>query len=290
MKILKQLRDSIYSPKYYRELLNQPLSYSIKYVFKLAFIFALLMVVKFSAVSLPEMISVINSIGPGVINSYPQELEISVKKGNVFTNVEEPYSIITPNSWNNGKNKEKIPENLITIDTKSDPNPDNLKKYDTLVLITEKYLVYRDDTGKITTESLENMPDMVINKDSVSQFSQKYSPYLNLLIPLVILVLFVFAFFVVIFRMVYLLIAALFIWLIARVKKVDLGYSKSYQLGMHLMTAPLLITSLFTINFPLIFTTLLLILAAVNISTEKEIMIVKKEERSVMLPDIGGKE
>ena len=144
MRILSQIKDSMYGPKYYRELLNQPFSYSVKYIFKLTFIFALLVIVKFSVLSLPEIVSMINSIGPGLINNYPQELEIIVKKGNISTNAAEPYLIKTPDSWNDGKSKEKIPENLIAIDTKGEPNPDNLKKYDTLILITERYLVYKD--------------------------------------------------------------------------------------------------------------------------------------------------
>lgn len=280
MKILNQIKNSVYNPEYYRELLSQPASYSVKYLFKLSLIFALLFVIGISAFFLPKMISMINSVGPGIINNYPNELEISVKEGNVSTNVQEPYFIKTPDSWKNGEKKEKTPENLVVIDTKSEPSADNLKKYATLLLVTKNYVIYHDNNGKITAETLEKMPNMIINKDSVTQFSKKYSPYLNLFIPFIILILFVFSFFIVAFRMIYLLIVALFIWLIARIKKVDIGYGKSYQLGIHLMTAPLLTVSLFSISFPLSFTTLLLILAAVNINRKKETeMLSKKEEQ-----------
>jgi hypothetical protein len=115
------------------------------------------------------------------------------------------------------------------------------------------------------------MPDTVINKTTVTQFSNKYSPYLKLLIPIMVGIVIIYSFFVVIFRSIYLLIAALLIWLIASVKKADIGYGKSYQLGMHLMTLPLLLVSLTSLNFPLSFTTLLLVLAAINIQKSEPV-------------------
>jgi hypothetical protein len=271
MKLLTKIKNSIYGPEYYQELVKQPFSYSLKYLFLFTLIFSLLLVIKFSIFSLPKLYSALNSIGPTIIASYPQDLEVSVKGGNVSTNANEPYFFKVPSSWEQNNKQGTYPKNLVTIDTKADPSVENLKKYETFALITKNYFIYQDNEGKITTESLEKMPDTMINKSTVAQFSNKYSPYLNLLIPVVIVIIFIYSFFIVIFRSIYLLLAALFIWLIASIKKADIGYGKSYQLGMHLMTLPLLLISLTSINFPLSFTTLLLVLAAINIQKNEPI-------------------
>jgi hypothetical protein len=99
MKFLTKIKNSIYGPKYYQELINLPFSYSLKYFSLFAFIFSLLLVVKFSIFSLPQLYSALNGIGPTIIASYPQELEVSVKGGNVSTNVNEPYFFKAPSSW-----------------------------------------------------------------------------------------------------------------------------------------------------------------------------------------------
>ena len=274
MSFFNKVKNSTYSPEYYRELMTQPFSYSLKYFFLLTLVFMVLFTLRFSVLYLPEINKTLGSVGATIIDRYPQELEVNVKDGIVSTNVEEPYYIKIPDAQKAdfGGSESDI-ENFIVIDTKNEPSIDSLDKYKTFVLVTKNYIVAKEDNGKITMNSLKEMPDISINKNSVIQFTEKYSPYLKFLIPILILFVFIGSFFLVAFELVYLLIAALFIWLIASVKGAGIGYKKSYQLGIHLITLPLLITVIFQIGF-LLFTTAVLILAAVNIIKKKEVITI----------------
>jgi hypothetical protein len=266
MDFLKKIKRSVYSPKYYQELLDQPLSYSIKYFLTFAFIFGVLLVVGFSLFSFPKINKTLNDAVRKAANNYPQELAVTVKSGNVSTNVSEPFHIKTAVLVDENDVDLNDHENLVTIDTKSEASADSLMKYDTSLLITKNYIVYQKSNGQIVTQSLEKVSDVVIDKAFLIQFVDKYSPYLKLLLPLMAIGLFIFIIFFVAFQFCYLFLAALLIWLIAHIKKVEMSYGKSYQLGLHLMTLPLLIISPFSfINFPFAFTLLLIILAFINI-------------------------
>jgi len=60
------------------------------------------------------------------------------------------------------------------------------------------------------------------------------------------------------------------IWIIAKVKQVNIGYPKSYQLGLHLITASILYQIIFGLilnisKSSLLFIGLILILAVINL-------------------------
>ena len=296
MEFLKNVKNSIYNPKYYQELLNRPFSYSVKYFFKFSLVFSLLFVLIFSTFIFPKINRELKNFITESVNNYPDELEVSVKNGSVSTNVEEPYFIKTPSSWK-GEQQEGVNnfENLIVIDTKSEPDVGNLEKYNTASLITEKYIVYEAEDGKITIQPLEKFPNMVINEKNVNSFIERYSPYLKFIYIPLVFAFFIFAVFFLIFRLIYLFFAALFIWLIASIKGVKINYSKAYQMGMHLMTLPLILISLTSIKFPFAFTVVLLIAAAVNIKNiskedaepiANEVEIEPKNEYAQVVPGI----
>ncbi|MFA5962358.1 MAG: DUF1189 family protein [Parcubacteria group bacterium] len=282
----KKVGKSIYGPEYYQELIEKPFSYSVKYFALFSLIAVVVLVAGFSLFSFPKINKVLNDAVHTAVESYPQELVVTFKNGNVSINADEPYFLKLPDSMKEDTDRSRKLENLITIDTKSEASADNLSKYKTAILVTKNYLVYQESNGKITTQSLEKMPDMVIDKISVTSFVDKYSPYLKLLFPLFVVGFFIFAIFFIMFRLCYLLLAALLIWLVAHAKNVEIGYGKSYQLGLHLMTLPLLIISPFAlINFPIAFTLLLVILAFVNIK-KKETVVAPTQSESIQEAEV----
>jgi len=272
--ILTKIKDSIYSPTYYRELTREPFSYSFKYLLVFGLIFALLVLIKSSVLYLPKFNEILSKIGPTIIESYPAELEVNVKSGNISTNVTEPYFIKTPSSIKGstrGNNIQNQAENFITIDTKSEPNVENLEKFNTTILITKNYVIYKDMNSKITSQSIKGLPDFVVNRNMVSQMTQKMTPYFKILLPLFAVFIFIGAFLSVLLNMIYLLFIALLVWLIAVIKKAGIGYGKSYQFAMHLMTLPILL-SLIPYSVPYQYSLLLLILAALNINKKAGIL------------------
>ena len=74
-------------------------------------------------------------------------------------------------------------------------------------------------------------------------------------------------------NLVYLFIFALLVWALVRMRDADIGYKKSYQLGIHLMTLPLIITTLLWLFIPImdvsyLFTVIAIVVAAANLKKE----------------------
>lgn len=267
MDIFKKIAKSIYGPEFYRNLLSQPFSFSAKYLALFTLLFSLALAGVVSLRLIPEVSQIPKAVRSGVVENFPDQIEIVISKGAASTNTEGVVEIKTPASWSSADSQVKNPANLVVVDIESEASADKLMQYDTAVLLTKKYIVYQDGNGEITTQTLANVPDMTISRQTLGSFVDKYSPLINLLVPLLALFVAIGAWFIVGFNLIYLLLAALPIWLIAKVKKVEIGYVKAYQLGMHLMTLPLLL-SLLPIGFKLMFTSVLLILAAININNK----------------------
>lgn len=288
MNFIKKIGKSVYGPEYYQELIGQPFSYSLKYFIGFAAIFIVLASFISSLVYFPKAETVLHEFAQKAKDSYPQELTVTIKGGSVSTNVTEPYFIKMPAGHDNEQASAKY-DNLLVIDTGSQASADSLKQYKTAVLLTKNFLVYQDDNGKVVSESLEKVPDMTINKAFIEGLIDKFSPYLKLLYPLMLVGMFFFYVMVVIFRMGYLLLGALLIWLVAEIKNVKIGYGKAYQLGLHLMTLPLLLFSSFApFRFPFDFTLLLIILAAVNIGKPKTMAVPDVVTDKPAVPEVEG--
>ena len=270
MKLLSKIKSSIYDPQYYQGLTKRPFSYSVKYIFSFTFILALLLMIEFSIFTLPQFMSGLNELGSSVVNNYPEELQVVIKDGTASTNVKEPYYIENPDSLKETEVEihGNTPKNLVVIDTKNKTSVEDLQKYDTFFLITKTHFMYQEESGKITAQSLVDMPDVVIDKASVSRFVDEYSPYLKFFIPIAYVGILIFVYVYVLFNLVYLLFAALLVWFVSSLKKIELDYKGSYQVSMHLMTLPALVGLLLPVTFPFAFTFLLLGGALVNLQSD----------------------
>jgi len=266
MEFLKNIKNSIYNPEYYGNVLNKPFSYSLKYFLLFSFIIALLLTVHSSFSALPKIKSFLDIAGKKAVQYYPDELQITIKDGKASTNVNEPYFIKTPEDI-----KINNIENLVVIDTKNVFSVAEFENYKTLLLLTNDSLIYREqNNNKMTIQSLSQIPNYTLNKQVLLSLFNKISPYLKSAYPLFIIAMLLFFFSVLTFRLLYLLFAALLIWIIAKIKKIDIGYSKSYQLGLHLMTLAIIITQLMflilpRVHIPFLFTIITLLMAIINL-------------------------
>lgn len=281
MEFFNNVKKSIYSPDYYQEVLARPFSYSLRYFFLLVTVVALLATIVISFSVLPKITSFLNMVDEKVLQYYPDELEIVIEKGKASTNVQEPYFIKVPADWEqDDKVKPAGMENILVIDTKAPFSLENFKNYKTACLLTEDSLACYDDNQAVKITPLTQMPNFKINEAVVSSFLNKVQPFLKLAYPIFILVFFLVFFVSSAARLIYLLIGALLIWLVAKIKKVGIGYKKSYQIGLHLMTLPLiagfLINHLLTlfgirIDPPYLFTIILVLAAFVNLKPKTTI-------------------
>lgn len=261
MNFLKKIKNSIYGPGYYQEVTGKPLSYSLKYFFLLSVIVAFIYMFSFVFQAWPIFGTFAKTTESYISNTYPDNLVIKIEKGQVSTNMPEPILFPLPKGVN-----EKI-ENLIVIDTNTQPSPEEFDRYKTTVLITKDYLASRESSGKITLNPLKQISDLTVDKSELTSFLKKVKPWIAVAFPVITVFVLVFGYVFILLKLVYLFLAALLIWLVAKLKKTGLGYQKSYQMGVHLITFPLLFFSLPIphINIPFLFTIVLLILAVINI-------------------------
>jgi len=223
--------------------------------------------ISFSIQAFPFFNKTMKNMEPAILEKYPDGLVIKIEKGQVSTNMPEPIFFPFPKSVN-----EKI-ENLVVIDTGATIEEKEFEKYKTVVLITKNCIASMDSNGKITLNSVSQMSDFTLDKSMLASLIKKIKPWLAAGFPLVAFFVLIFGYIAVLFKLVYLLFAALLIWLIASIKKMDMDYKKSYQAGIHLLTLPLLVFSLPLpfLNIRFLFTGVILILAIVNIKKSKSI-------------------
>jgi len=276
MEFFKNIQRSIYDPEFYRGLLVRPFSYSLKYFVLFCLLITLVATIYLSFSLLPKVNDFLENFSPTVLNYFPDDLEIVIEDGVASTNVPEPYFLEMP--FGVPEDIEIRPdihgygiENLLVIDTRSDEATlEQFKSYNTIILLNRKTLMYYDE-NQVAIQPLAGITNFKLDKGVISSLLTKIVPYFRLVGPLFIIFVFggYFAF-VFVGRMFYLLFAALLIWIIAKVKKVNIGYSKSYQLGFHLLTASILYQIIFGLildisNSSLLFIGLIIILAIINL-------------------------
>lgn len=178
-----------------------------------------------------------------LVKIYPAELEIRIKKGVVSANVPQPYFIPVERFREafeevqkevKALESDKI-ENILVIDTNA--SIEDMKRYQTYILLTRSNLFYYQDNGRIETISLEKMNDVIINQDFIRKQVSPFIPFFKffyiIAAPFVLvgsLIFFITS------QLVYLLITALILLLGARLLKSPLNYWKAYQIDLHLAT------------------------------------------------------
>jgi hypothetical protein len=212
-----------------------------------------------------------------VANYFPEELAITIKDGNVSTNVQEPYFIKLPEdlkaSVENKQSDVSNIENIAVINTKDKFDIDTFVSYKTFMLLTSDSVVYMNSNNQITINSLTSVKNFTLNRSVIVNFINKIKPLLVFLYPLVFVGGYIVGFMSVVAYLVYLLFGALIIWLVVKVKKIDIGYKKSYQIGMHLVTSVIIINGILSMlpmknTIPFLSTILLILLAILNLKKD----------------------
>lgn len=278
MEFLQNIKKSIYSPTYYQELLAKPFSYSIKYYALLALCLAFLGSVIFSIFIAPEIKSAINTLGEKMVAYYPSDLKVEIKNGKVSTNKPEPYVLPMPAELINSNVKindarARNFKNLLVIDTVNNFNTvEQFKMHDAAYLLTKDSIISYNTRG-LSIMPLSSDMNFSIDRQKTESFINVIKPYTVLVYPLTFLIVFIVIWFIFLFKFIYLLFGALLVWLVAKFKKIKMGYQKSYQLGIHLMTLGILIDIIvFGVNsylkvhfFTFFFTILLVVMASLNL-------------------------
>lgn len=263
MNFLNSLKNHFYNPRFYAGLKEQRLGLSFRYFFSiivplsvmLAFVFGVEIAPTFSAENLRKL-----------VGFYPPELIVQIKNGVISSNVTEPYGIKESPNYSTQDSY----TNIAVIDTKSDFSANLFKNYDTRVLIGKNFLVVSKSRQQFEFTDLSRMPDFSLSQGKIFHWIDLVSSFHWLISLALFVALFLgfFGFFSV--KLIGLLILALIILFLARIKKVQLSYRNSYQISLHALTIPLILETFFIlanlgVPFTFFFSAMVLVIAFINI-------------------------
>ncbi|PIS08754.1 hypothetical protein COT75_04705 [Candidatus Beckwithbacteria bacterium CG10_big_fil_rev_8_21_14_0_10_34_10] len=246
---LYAFRNSAFKPKYYADILKTPFSFSVKYFVFLFLFLSFITVLSISYPLITDFKPALEKFKNDAPKLYPTELVLDIKNGLVSTNVLEPYFIplepsLFPEEIKMGLEKQPI-QNILVIDTSVPAS--EIKKYQTVALLTRDSLAILGDNNEIRIQTLEEIKEFHLDKEIVKTGWGMIVPYFKYIIPGIIIVLIIFVplftligkfFFLMFFSLITLITARLF-------SNKEVNYSKAIQLNLHAITLPIIIVSLF---------------------------------------------
>ena len=274
MRFINQFQKSIYSPEFYAGLSEHPLSYSFRYFYSLILSLSFAGALFFAIFTAPSIQYLLKELDQKALSYYPDGLIVTIQKGVISSNASDTYQIPLPPEWkpaDDATKEERDIRSLIVVDTKKNFTADIFNENKTAILVTKDAISYRID-GQIEVKPASELPDLVITKTVISYYLGKLRPIIAVFIPLSTLVVFLGVFLFFHSSLLYLLFGALVIMLIARIRKMKIGFRDSYQIGLHAITLPLIIQSLlflagFAYYVSFLFTLLLIIFVLINIQS-----------------------
>jgi hypothetical protein len=272
MNFLRTIRDSIYSPSFYFGIPKKPFKSAIGYFFLLILILTIIQSILPIRIFLTTGQTEIKTFVDRVKNFYPAELEVKIENGKASTNVPEPYFI--PSPFNVDDKTVKSNPNLIVIDTKTPFSIEQFNQYKTYVWLTEDSIV-SNNKGQIQINDLSGTPNATINKTLVTGLIDKFSPWLNLITPIVVIGLLIIFYIAYSFRLIYLFFLAFLIWLLTKLVNKPLPYWTSFKIGLYAMTLGLFVSLILNLidveGFSYMFTIISLAVVLINLSSTQKV-------------------
>lgn len=267
---LKIIKNNIWNSDYYEEVIIKPLKTSFKYYFKMTFWLVLFYTAFVSIFFLPEFILLTRNMVSHFSQSYPTELKVTFKDGQAFSNLTEP--VVIPLAESEKKIFESIEgkigsiENLLVIDTHNNFVLEEFDNYRSFFVLKKDALVARGADDKIEVSEIP-AEMMVVSGADVRNMADKIQQIILLLAPLGVLIIYLFGISYFIFIICFLILIALFAWLLLYIAKRDLSFKQSLAITLHACTLPFLINFFIFIlypslalNFPFLLTFTLLII------------------------------
>ena len=270
-QLLENIKKSIYNPAYYQELLSRRLSYSWKYYSAFSFALALLFTITTSVPLVPKVMDAIHEAPGAFFAYYPDELTLRIDQGIVTSNVVEPYFLPVPRLL-----QEKLETNdtllsLAVIDTMTPFTMEAWDAYKTGIWIGRDQIAMSDGSGGLRIESFGPQTNLIVDEALFREIEAEIEPYYKLFPPLMVLAIFLGMLIALGINFVYLLLGAALIFFLGHLLlKQPWSYGTSYRIGLHAITLPVILSTLFTLvalpsyRVPFLFSVVMLVIVFVN--------------------------
>ncbi|MBI2334657.1 DUF1189 family protein [Candidatus Daviesbacteria bacterium] len=237
MSFFKTIKNSVYSPAFYQQIPNKSFKSSLGYFLLLTLLLTIVSTLTFLGTLLKDVPAAAAQLLNSAVNCYPSELEVTVNRGQVTTNVAEPYFV----PFCLGEPNSADYNNLVVVDTKTPFSAGQFNQYQTLAWLTKDALVYKENNLEVRVFDLSQIREFKLDKNMIISWGDKISPWLKFVGP-VLAVLVIFGLYIFYsLKLIYLLFIALLIWLLAKIFKKVLTYGQSYKLGLYGVTLGFLV-------------------------------------------------
>jgi len=282
MKIINDIKSSIYNKSFYESVKNMRAGGAWKYFAKISLIQALLLTIIVSIFITPLLVSLFSEESKTKISNYfPEELVLNINKGQVTTNVEEPYVIPYSKIENadlemkNDKRKLRS-ENFITIDTQTPFSLDYFESVRSDVLLTKDQMIVKKSNGQITIQPLNTFPDVSLSRAKIFEWISNAEPFFKFVIPVTVVFYFV-AILIgsVISNLIFLVIASFIVWIILKIQKRTLTFEQIYKQALYAITTLVMLEVLLTavgITIPVLISfVIFMMMYFINTNPEKKV-------------------
>src|SRR3990167_1829056 len=251
---------------YYKRLRkNPPLAFSLKYLLGLAALVALV----YTSVTTISFVSAyppqkLQTMLTSIQSSYPDNLVITVNdNGRLTSNYDRPYTMFI--------DIDGVPTSVFTVDPKA--QPEQIAAYDSRLLVKEQEMVVLWN-NRVVPIPFEKNSFLRIDQEKFTAMIQSLIDLARSYYPIVIVafgIAFIsLALFFFMSKVVYLALVSLIVFLVGIQFIQKLTLEKTYQIGLHASTGPILlemVAIIFNLNIPIPFwyliTTIVFVFAAV---------------------------
>ncbi|OHA83515.1 MAG: hypothetical protein A2937_00190 [Candidatus Yonathbacteria bacterium RIFCSPLOWO2_01_FULL_47_33b] len=246
--IFETFKKSLHNPDFYRGVASASLGSALRYYVKAIFVLAVVATIAFSIILAPRGVRFIRDSAPSLVRSYyPTEMVVTIKKGEVSTNIAEPFVVVGSGVTRDILQEDNL-DNLLVIDTVHDFNMKMFEEHKTLILLTKTEVATQNNKGNVTIQSLRNTPDTIIDQTKLLAFVGKIQAGLPYLVPLGILATLVSLFLGYVVYLIPLFLFALIPFLLAKVRKMPLTYSGAYKMSIYAVIPGLFLKTIFNIS------------------------------------------
>lgn len=242
MNLLQTIKNSIYSPEFYKTVPQKSLKSVFGYFFLIVLITTIIAIIQGIIWITPDFLldseMQTKDFAQQVVNHYPQELEVKIDQGQVTTNVAEPYFITLPMEGfqTDGHNI----RNLLVIDTKTSYSSFQMEQYQTIGWLTRDTLFLKSDqeTDAIDVSEFDNV---TINRDFVQKLETQISPLYKYVGPAILATLVFGSLLINLFRIFAILFMTLLVLLLLKVMRKDINFSKAFKITTFAITLAVII-------------------------------------------------
>jgi hypothetical protein len=270
MKFFEEVRSSIYRPVFYRDLIAHPEKSSWRYFTKFMLALTVSVLLFFSFAVTKWWATDSQKVYQEILSVYPRDLIVEFRDGAISINQNEPYRIAFPEEYRQRQKQ----AHLLTIDTGKDSiDTKDFEINDTMFLLSRTQIgIFDASRGKTEIHRFSEdfgSEAFTLNAASYGEWMVAVWRFAKIgsVAALLLSVPIMFALFFV-WNAFYMLFGALVVWLAAKLRNVSLvGYGQAYQLGLRLITVPIIITFLFgsvLSLWPFVFSFIVFVVAYAN--------------------------